>query len=373
MRVLVDYRPALRDRSGVGEYVHQAFCAFAKAYGDDQVTLFTSSWKDRPGSTLRAECPGAHVSDHRVPVAALNFAWHRLEWPPVETIAGSGFDIAFSPHPLLMPARRATQVVMVHDLDFLRHPERTVREIQRDYPGLARSHAMRAARVVVPSAYTAAQVVRELGAPRERVAVCPPGVPHWREPLRQGIARDGYVLFMGTLEPRKNVDRLLDAFDRLVSRRPQPPIVVAGKAGRDAQPALARFARPPLLGRVVYRGYVPAEDRQRVYAGARVLVLPSLDEGFGMPALEAMSLGVPVVVSDRGALPDLVGDAGIVVDPEDVDSIADGISRILDDDALANRMRERGLDRVRAYHWTQTARALRETFEGALRERARSG
>jgi glycosyltransferase involved in cell wall biosynthesis len=97
-----------------------------------------------------------------------------------------------------------------------------------------------------------------------------------------------------------------------------------------------------------------------------VLVLPSLDEGFGLPVLEAMSLGVPVVVSNRGALPDLVGDAGLIVDPDDVESIAGGLARVVENDALAETMRQRGLERARLYEWTNTARALRRTFEAAI-------
>lgn len=367
MRVVVDYRPALRARSGVGEYVHQAARAFAAAYPTDQITLFTSSWKDRPDPNLLAECRGARVSDHRVPVAALNFAWHRLEWPPVERMIGSDFDVAFSPHPLLMPARRAAQVVMIHDLDFLRHPERTAREVRRDYPRFARPHAARAARVIVPSAYTAAQVVAELGVARERVVVCPPGVPDWPAPADSGFDPRGYVLFVGTLEPRKNLGRLLDGYGRLRARTPNvPPLVIAGRPGADARTSLDAIARPPLRGHVEYRGYVPQEERQRMYAGARVLVLPSLEEGFGMPALEAMSLGIPVVVSDRGALPALVGDAGLLVDPEDVESIVAALDRVLGDDSTAQTMSRRGLARSSGFQWTNTAAALRDAFQLAI-------
>ena len=177
MRIVVDYRPALRARSGVGEYVHQTARALALRYPDDSLTLFTSSWKDRPEPAVAFACPGARVSDHRFPVNVLNFAWHQLEWPSIELVTHSQYDVAFSPHPLLLPTRHAAQVVMVHDLDFLRHPERTAREIRRDYPRLARPHARRASRVIVPSQYTAAEVVDRLGVSRQRVVVCPPGAP----------------------------------------------------------------------------------------------------------------------------------------------------------------------------------------------------
>jgi len=369
MRVVVDYRPALRARSGVGEYVHQTARAFALQYPADSLTLFTSSWKDRPPPSLAQSCPGALVSDHRVPVGLLNFAWHRFERPSIEFLTRARYDVAFSPHPLLLPARDAAQIVMVHDLDFLRHPERTEREIRRDYPRLAGAHARRAARVVVPSPYTAREVVRQLGVPESRVAVCPPGIPEWRESPGH-LAEGGYVLFMGTLEPRKNIDGLLDAYGRLLARRPSlPKLVLAGSAGPEAQKWLEAIRRPPLAEHVEYIGYVRDEDRQRVYAGAQLLAMPSHEEGFGMPALEAMSLGIPVIASRRGNLPDLVGDAGVLVEPDDVESIVAAMERVLHDDGLAATLGTRAHARAREFHWRETARALRQVFDDVVRER----
>lgn len=370
MRIAIDYRPALRERSGVGEYVHQLARALRDEFPRDSLTLFTSSLKDRPCCELADQVPGARVSDHRIPVQVLNFAWHRLEWPPVEWCLRASCDVAFSPHPLLLPARGAAQVVMVHDLDFLRHPERTHREIRRDYPALAAQHARRADGVIVPSERTAEEVSGTFGVARERIAVCPPGVPHWPSPER-GYDRDGYVLFMGTTEPRKNVPTLLGAWARLVGEgRLGQRLVLAGKAGADAATCLAVAAEPALAGRVDFLGYVAEGDRQRVYAGARVLVMPSLDEGFGMPALEAMSLGIPVIVSDRGGLPALVGDAGLFIDPTDQRSIAAALERVLDDDGLADAMSLRGLERAGRYSWRCTAIAVRRAFQEARAVRA---
>jgi glycosyltransferase involved in cell wall biosynthesis len=368
MRVVVDYRPALRRRSGVGEYVHQVARRLAQPDSGVAVTLFTSSWKDRPQSDVAA-IGRVRISDHRIPVSVLNLMWHRLERPSIEWLTHGRYDVAFSPHPLLMPARHASKVVMVHDLDFLDHPERTRAEIRRDYPALAASHAGRADRVIVPSRYTGDQVVGRLGVSQQRVAVCSPGIPEWRAPVERFKAR-GYVLFMGTLEPRKNLDGLLNAFGRLIARRgTAPKLVLAGGAGPEARAWLDAIERAPLAGHVEHIGYVPEHDRQRVYAEARVLVLPSFDEGFGMPALEAMSLGIPVVASRRGALPDLVGDAGVLVEPDDVESIASGLDAVLTDDGLAERLSSRGLERARPFQWQYTARAVREAFQDAITAR----
>lgn len=368
MRIIVDYRPALRARSGVGEYVHQACRALAAGYPDSDLTLFTSSWKDRPSPSLAEDCPGAHVSDHRLPVRVLNFMWHNLEWPPVDLLTRKHYDVAFSPHPLLLPVQNARQVVMIHDLDFLRAPHRTTREIRRDYPRYAKAHAQRAACVIVPSQHTADEVVATLRVRQDRVVVCPPGAPHWATTAAQSIPRTGeYVLFVGTLEPRKNLGGLLRAYATLRTLCADvPKLVIVGKATPDAEPWLQLAQAPALAGHVQYLGYVADADRRDLYAGARVLVLPSFDEGFGMPALEAMSLGVPVIASRRGALPDLVGDAGILIDPDDRDSIVAALRCVLVDDDLARDLGERGRLRARHFHWKRTADALYGAFSMAL-------
>ncbi|MDQ3071049.1 MAG: hypothetical protein M3R55_15135, partial [Acidobacteriota bacterium] len=156
MHVVLDYRPALRERTGVGEYVHElSRHVAARLQPGGSLTLFSASWRDRLDAHT---VPGAAVCDRRIPVRLLNLAWHRASWPPIERLAGRAFDIAHSAHPLLMPASAARQFVTIHDLDFLDHPERTQREVRRDYPGLAATHARRASRVVVSSATAARDV-----------------------------------------------------------------------------------------------------------------------------------------------------------------------------------------------------------------------
>ena len=415
MRVLIDYRPALRERSGSGEYTHQLVKALLAAYSAAgpsrglELTLFSSSWRDR--LTPSADLAGAATVDRRVPVRLLNLAWHRLGWPPAETIAGGTYDVVHSPHPLLLPARAAAQVITLHDRTFLTHPERTRAEIRRDYPSLARDHAHRADAVLVPSAYTAGEVERLLGVPRDRIAICPPGAPDWTP--RPAAPKDGYVLFFGTLEPRKNVGGLLDAYERLLAGpadgllqgyngppklhagaeaghhvrgeggqnargegghnvRSVPELVLAGKATGDARLWLDRISRPPLREAVRHIGYVDARHRRALYEGARLLVQPSFDEGFGMSVLEAMSLGVPIVAANRGSLPEVLGDAGPLVDPDEPADIADAIARVLDDDAFAAACAEKGLARARAFRWDATAHRVYDTYRQAIDRRARA-
>jgi glycosyltransferase involved in cell wall biosynthesis len=364
VRIVIDYRPALRARTGVGEHIHQLTSALART-GSDEITAFSSSWKDRVPAGRASELPGVRIVDRRVPVAALNFAWHRLRWPPIEALAGGEYDIAHSPHPLLLPARSAAQIVTIHDLHFLSHPERTSAEIRRDYPALVRAHARLADRIIVVSRFIAGEVQRVLGIDADRISVCPNGAPDWKGPAAVADA-GGYLLFVGTIEPRKNIGGLLDAYARLLARRANVPrLVIAGRAESDAGGVLAAITQAPLAGHVEYRGYVPAEEREALFKGAQAFVLPSFEEGFGIPALEAMSAGVPVVVSNRGALPEVVGDAGLLIDPDDAESLAAAVERLTDDPDLRATCARRGLDRARQFTWTQTARDVRRAYEDA--------
>jgi len=366
VRILLDYRPALRQRTGVGEYVHELARAVVATSQDpgEALLLFSASWKDRLDPAV---IPGAAVVDRRIPVGWLNLFWHRLGWPPVERLAGGGLDVVQSMHPLLIPSRSAARVVTVHDLDFLDHPERTQAEIRRDYPALAAAHARRADRVVVNSQTTARDVQARLGVPGDRISVVYPGGPSWvprdREPA------SGYLLFLGTLEPRKNLGALLDAYERVLALNPaMPRLKLAGQARPDAADLVARVARAPLAGHVDLAGYIEPSQREALYRGALALVMPSHTEGFGIPALEAMTAGVPVLATRRGALPEVVGDAGILVEPEAA-SLEKGLVELLGSESRRQAMREAGLRQAIQFQWRTSAQALREAWAMAVEAR----
>jgi glycosyltransferase involved in cell wall biosynthesis len=392
----MDYRSALRGRSGVGEYAHQLLRALVGQNGAAtrvDATIFSSSWKDR--LHLPADIAGVQAIDRRVPVSVLNFAWHRLEWPTIERLTHATFDVAHSLHPLMMPAKHAAQVITIHDLNFVKHPERTRKEIRRDYPALAENHARRASRIVVPSAFTAGEVERSFDIDQPKITICSPGAPDWS--ARPRAPHDGYILFLGTLEPRKNVGTLLDAYERLLAQSPEPKLgptygrspdlkvgptdgggptdvpdlVLAGQAIDESKPWLERIARPPLRGRVRHIGYVEPEQRLAVFDGARFLVQPSFEEGFGIPVLEAMTRGVPVVAANRGALPEVLGDAGLLFDAASADDLAEAMRRMTSDATLVRESTQRGLARARQFRWSEAADRMIGAYEEAIAHRQR--
>jgi glycosyltransferase involved in cell wall biosynthesis len=257
-------------------------------------------------------------------------------------------------------------VITVHDLHFMTHPDRTSHEIRRDYPALAADHARRADGIIAVSTFAAGEIQRIFSVPRDKIAVCLHGTPAWATQV-QGGDPSGYLLSVGTLDARKNVAGLLDSYAQLLVRHAAfPRLVMAGSASPDAGPWLQRIQQPPLAGHVDYLGYVTAERRTELYRGARFLLMPSFDEGFGLPALEAMAAGVPVIASQRGSIPEVVGDAGILVDPADPANLAAALESAVADASLWQTLRQRGLARASQFTWDQTARDVRRAYEAAI-------
>ncbi len=371
VHVIVDYRPALRARTGIGEYVHELARALGTSrVAGDQLTLFSSSWADRFSVEAAADLPGAARVDRRVPVRLLTWAWQRAGWPPIERLAGR-CDVVHSPTPLLVPAVRAAQVVTVFDLHFLHAPG----EVPGPAPELVRDHVHRADHVIAGSAYAAGLVGNELGVPAARITTTPLGAPRWAADVRaaRGSTPGSAFLFVGTLEPRKNLGVLLDAYTRLVTERPDAPaLLLAGRPTPPRSRGSPRLEKPPLAGRARVLGYVDDATRRRLYREARALVLPSLDEGFGLPALEGLACGVPVVASAAGSLPEVVGDAGTLVDPRDADAWTRALASLLDD-RTAQAWARRGPSRAAAFTWDATATATRRAYDAAVAARRERG
>ena len=246
-----------------------------------------------------------------------------------------------------MRFRRA--VSTFHDL-FILTGDYSTPDFRRRFAQQARQAAEASDAIIAVSAFTAGQVVDLLGVERSRVHVVHHGADHAM--LAAPVPRENVVLNVGAIQRRKNIARLVQAFERT------PPgwkLVLAGSQGYQAAEILARIEASPRRPDIQVLGYVPAADLARWYACARIFAFPSLDEGFGMPVLEAMAAGVPVVAGNRAALPEVCGDAALFVDPGDVDAIAAALERLMADQALGQQLIARGQARVREFRWEKAA------------------
>jgi glycosyltransferase involved in cell wall biosynthesis len=286
-------------------------------------------------------------------------------------------DLVHHPRHLVPPefGLGVPSVVTVHDVLPLAEPEHYSQLILRRYEVLARLAVRRAALVATGSEYSAGELERRLGVPKERIRVTPYGVEERFRPVppepgwlhdRFGIDRP-YVLIVGTLEPRKNLAGAVRAFEELDRRLPGHLLVFAGGTGwkRSAFEGVVGASRAPM----VRTGYISDGELVRLYSGAACFVFPSLSEGFGFPVLEAMACGAPVVATDRTSVPELVGDAGVLVDPQSPEQIADGLARVLEDRELAAELRRRGLKRAALYTWPSCAEATVAVYREVLGDR----
>ena len=330
-----------------------------QARPDVDVTGITARHASGPPHHLD---PGVPLASSRLPRAVLYEAWHRTGRPRVDRLVGLP-DLVHATGGAV-PATTRPLVATIHDLAWRHHPQAATRRGRRLFEAWL-ADSRRADRVVCPSEATRRHLA-DAGFPDDRVAVVPLGAdpvtpaPDRARRLRDDHGLDGPVaLWVGTVEPRKN----LPVLARAVAAVDGLTLVVVGPAGwgEDLSTALA-----PLGDRAVVAGPVDEATKHAWFDAADVFCLPSLLEGFGLPVLEAMGHGTPVVTSADTATAEVAGDAGLTVDPTDVDAVADGLRRVLNDPALAARLAQAGRDRAATLTWAATAEATVGVYREVL-------
>ena len=380
MRIGIDYTSAARQRAGIGRYTRELVSALlALDRGTEslhQYTIFAATGGLRP-ETWNLE-PHPRVRVRTIPLTDdwLARLWHRLRLPiPIETVTGS-LDLFYSPDFVLPPTCRTTRTLLtVHDLSFLHCPEAFVPALRCYLERVVPRSIARADLVLADSAHTRSDIVSLLGVPSEKVQVLYSGVPAGfrpepesgeRERLRgrYDIGAQPYVLSVGTLQPRKNYVRLMRAFANLKSETlgPETPqLVIAGGRGWLYEDIFAEAEKHGERVRIL--GFVDEADLPGLYRNAALFVFPSLYEGFGLPVLEAMSCGVPVVCSNASSLPEVAGDAALLVDPFDIDGLAEAMRCVLEDAELCRTMVARGATQAARFTWKRAARQLLGVFD----------
>ena len=374
MTIYLDVSAAVHRRAGLGRYA-ESLARGLVAADPDRYGLFYN--RER---TIEPLVGLEHLPARSV---ALGYKpWRMLVW--LAQVARVGFDrflsdakLFHSTEHLLLPLRTVPTVLTVHDLIF-RHLSAHHKPLNRWYLNLTMPlYCRRATHIVTISECTRRDLVAAYGVPLEKITVIPEAADSYFRPQRQEAVaavqtRYGlpvrYLLFVGTIEPRKNLTRLLAAFEILYADGLTDGLVIVGKRGWLYDDFFAALERSPVQGQVVLPGYVPDEDLPAIYAGAQALVFPSLYEGFGLPVLEAMACGTPVVASQVSSIPEVGGEAPIYFDPTSMEEMTRSVRKLLRDNALREEMQVEGLAQAARFSWEQAATETEVVYDGVLRQ-----
>lgn len=380
MVIGIDYTAALHQGGGIGRYTRELVRALVAQGQQHQYRLFFAAGGIPTDSPYRAElwqlcATFSNVRAVPIPLSPrrLTQFWQRLRAPlPVEIFTGR-LDLVHAPD-FVLPPTLARTLLTVHDLSFLVYPELTVPSMVRYLASAVPRATRRADHILADSLATQRDLVRLLGVPATNIDVVYPGLSAGfmviaPEACAEVKARlelpERFLVFVSTLSPRKNVERLVEAFALLVASGRVPDdlalILIGGRGWMD-EGIFAAIERVQLGERVRWLRFVRDTDLPAVYNLAAATVYPSLYEGFGLPVIEALACGSPVVTADNSSLPEAAGDAAVLVDARSIEAIADGIALTLADGQLRARNRKRGLSQVQRFTWQNAAAQVLERY-----------
>ncbi len=379
MTIYLDISAAVHHRAGLGRYAESLTRALVAAHPDRYALFYNRERGIEPLAGL------GHLLTQTV---ALGYKpWRLLVW--LGQLARLGFDtlvpdakLFHATEHLLLPLHSVPTILTVHDLIF-RHLPAHHKPLNRWYLNLTMPlYCRRATHVIAVSECTQRDLVAAYSLPPEKVTVVhEAAAPRFRPQPPDIVAAvraryhlpDRYLLFVGTIEPRKNLTRLLSGFEAIHADGLTDGLVIVGKRGWLYDDFFSRLEQSPARAAVILPGYVPDEDLPAIYAGAQVLVLPSLYEGFGLPVLEAMACGTPVTCSDTSSLPEIAGDAALHFDPDSVESLTDALRHLLSGTDLRAALRQRGSEQASKFSWERVADETEAVYDAVLKDKIEHG
>ncbi|MBA3441529.1 MAG: glycosyltransferase family 4 protein [Pyrinomonadaceae bacterium] len=367
MHIAIDAHSVGTGLAGNETYITNLIEALAEIDRINRYTLYVTKrtaverYENRwPQVDVRLTLP--HTPLVRIPVTLVT----ELRRRPVDLLHVQYTAPPFAPCPV---------VATIHDISFEHLPHTFTRRSRMQLRLTVRHTVHKAAHIIAPSEYSRTDLIETYGTHPARISVTPlaaashfaPATEEEVERVRRKYQIEGdYILAVGSIQPRKNLVRLIKAYASLRRERPQaklPQLVLVGKRGWLYEETLRAAGDELVSKHTIFTGYVPETDLPALYTAALCFVYPSYFEGFGLPPLEAMRCGTPVITGSLTSLPETVGDAGLLVDPWDENAIAQGISRLVDDPDLRGRLRTRGLERARMFNWGETARLTLRIYE----------
>jgi glycosyltransferase involved in cell wall biosynthesis len=380
MHIAIDYTPAVHQAAGIGRYTRGLVTALARLDTRHRFTLLVLG---RAGARFAPSSLPANFKLRYAPLSDrwATVLWHRLNLPlPVDVFTGRA-DLFHGPS-FTLPPSFAPSLLTVHDLSFLRYPQGAFPPLLAWLSRAVPRSLRRARHVLADSESTRRDLVELMGIAADRITVIGAGVDeHFgrvSDPSTLAAVRTRYnlperfILGISTLEPRKNFTGLIAAFDRLAAAGlPDLHLVIAGGKGWLYDDIFAAAAASPVSQRIHFPGFVADEDLPALYTLADLFAFPSHYEGFGIPVLEAMACGTPVVCADNSSLPEVAGDAALLVPAADSQALADALHRLLIDLSLRENLVGRGLEQVKKFTWEAAARRLLAVYEASSKSLSR--
>jgi len=380
MKIAIDISPlATRKRTGIPNYIFNLCQNLPIADENNKYLLFGASfgyYQSLQAATKEmriSKYPNMSARISRMPRAALRLMWKYVHAPSAESLVRQKIAVLHGTDRITAPPKKAKIVVTVFDLTPIKHPTyHTKGMISRyisDFPHLLKNADM----VIAISNCTKNDIIEHFDVAEERVRVTPLAANDDYKQISDKNAIDkiksiydidkDYILFVGTLEPRKNLVNLLKAYSILPDYlKHDYALVLCGKKGWYYEEIFETVRELKLENKVIFTGYVPDEDIPLLMNGAAVFVYPSFYEGFGLPPLEAMACGTPVISTNVSSIPEVVGDAGILVSPTDVEELSDAMLRVLDSETLKAQLSEKGLKQASKFSWRATAGKTMEVY-----------
>ena len=357
------------NRAGAGNYIFNLVRALAKVDMENEYIVFA---KPEHIAEFSISQPNFRfLASSRVQRRPIRLVWEQLVLPRL--VQRYQVEVLHSPHYTIPVCNSSHSVVTFCDLTFFLYPEMHGVTKRFFFQQMMRVSSGRADRIITISESTRLDLLRLLRVTPDKVYAILLAAGDNIRPVndhtkaaricsRYGLQAGEFILYVGVLEPRKNVPTLLHAYRDLVDRGLQERLAIVGKQGWMFENIFATVQTLKLEDRVVFTGYVPDEDLPYLYNGARLFVYPSLYEGFGLPVLEAMTCGTPVITSNVSSMPEIIGDAGLLVDPHDPKQLAQAIECLIADNDLRQTLRERGLQRAAQFSWEKTARETLKVY-----------
>ncbi len=369
MKICMDIQPALGQRAGVGRYTRSLAEHLAAYRGSDSLLLFYFDFH-RQGMSFNVQ--GAEEKSVRwCPGRFMQKSWNLLQFPPFDLLAGRA-DLYHFPNFIIPPLRRGRAVVTIHDVSFLAFPQFAESRNLEWLTSRIHDTVRRADAIITDSSFSADEIASRLHTDRSRIfpvhlglaAHFTPALPDAVDRLRRMTGLDRpYLLAVGTIEPRKNIEFLVSAFEQATDF--DGCLVLAGMKGWKCSSIFQRIESSPRAGDIRYIEYVPDADLPALYSGAEIFLFPSLYEGFGLPPLEAMACGTPVIASSAASLPEVLGDAALLLPVNSSGDWASAIIRLLGDNDTRQRLSREGRARAALYTWSETARRTWEVYRQA--------